>query len=82
VSIQSGRPGSALQPGPTEPLSERELEVLRLLAAGLSNAEVAHELVIAAGTVKTHTASIYSKLDVNNRTRAVARARDLGLLDS
>jgi DNA-binding CsgD family transcriptional regulator/pimeloyl-ACP methyl ester carboxylesterase len=81
VDTQARQPRTNLQPGLADPLSERELEVLRLLAAGLSNAEVAHELVIAAGTVKTHTASIYSKLEVNNRTRAVARARELGLLD-
>jgi pimeloyl-ACP methyl ester carboxylesterase/DNA-binding CsgD family transcriptional regulator len=64
-----------------EALSERELAVLRLLGGGLSNAEIAHELIISAGTVKTHTAHIYSKLNVDNRTRAVARARELGLLD-
>ena len=55
--------------------------MLRLLAAGYSNAEVARELVITMGTVKTHTASIYRKLDVNNRTRAVARGREAGLLN-
>jgi DNA-binding CsgD family transcriptional regulator/pimeloyl-ACP methyl ester carboxylesterase len=64
-----------------EPLSQRELAVLRLLGEGLRNAEIAHELVIASGTVKTHTARIYGKLSVDNRTRAVARARELGLLD-
>jgi DNA-binding CsgD family transcriptional regulator/pimeloyl-ACP methyl ester carboxylesterase len=64
-----------------EPLSQRELAVLRLLGEGLSNAEIGQELVIAAGTVKTHTARIYGKLNVDNRTRAVARARELGLLD-
>jgi DNA-binding CsgD family transcriptional regulator/pimeloyl-ACP methyl ester carboxylesterase len=67
--------------GLVEALSERELAVLRLLADGLSNAEIAHDLVISAGTVKTHTAHIYRKLNVDNRTRAVARARELGLLD-
>jgi DNA-binding CsgD family transcriptional regulator/pimeloyl-ACP methyl ester carboxylesterase len=64
-----------------EPLSQREVAVLRLLGEGLSNAEIAQELVIASGTVKTHTARIYGKLNVDNRTRAVARARELGLLD-
>jgi DNA-binding CsgD family transcriptional regulator len=64
-----------------EPLSQRELTVLRFLAEGLSNAEIARELIIASGTVKTHTARIYGKLNVDNRTRAVARARELGLLD-
>ncbi len=63
-----------------EPLSERELEVLRLVVAGLSNPEIAQELVIAVSTVKSHVNHIYSKLGVESRTRAVARARELGLL--
>ncbi|MDY6875407.1 MAG: LuxR C-terminal-related transcriptional regulator [Chloroflexota bacterium] len=63
-----------------EPLSERELEVLRLIAAGLSNPEIAEELVIAVSTVKSHTNHIYGKLGVKNRTQAVARARELDLL--
>ncbi|MBI3978288.1 MAG: tetratricopeptide repeat protein [Chloroflexi bacterium] len=66
--------------GSPDRLSERELEVLRLLAAGLSNHEIADELVIAVGTVKRHTATIYEKLGVNSRTRAIARARALSLL--
>jgi LuxR family maltose regulon positive regulatory protein len=78
-------------PGPFEPhaprpaelvetLSERELEVLALIAQGKTNRQIAGQLVIAPGTVKAHTASIYRKLDVNNRTEAAARARQLGLL--
>jgi DNA-binding CsgD family transcriptional regulator/pimeloyl-ACP methyl ester carboxylesterase len=67
--------------GLADELSERELAVLQLLGDGLSNAEIGLELVISAGTVKTHTAHIYRKLNVDNRTRAVARARELGLLD-
>lgn len=63
-----------------EPLTERELEVLRLLADGLSNQEIARQLIVALGTAKTHTASLYRKLDVISRTQAVARARELGLL--
>ncbi len=63
-----------------EPLTEREMEVLRLIAAGLSNQEIAEELVVAVSTVKSHINHIYGKLDVKNRTRAVARARTLGLL--
>jgi LuxR family maltose regulon positive regulatory protein len=61
-------------------LSERELEVLRLMAAGCSNREIADELVIAIGTAKRHTANIFERLDVRNRTEAVAKARQLGLL--
>jgi LuxR family maltose regulon positive regulatory protein len=63
-----------------EPLSARELEVLRLIASGKSNAEVARTLVIAISTVKTHTNSIFSKLQVTSRTQAIALARDLQLL--
>jgi LuxR family maltose regulon positive regulatory protein len=63
-----------------EPLSERELEVLRLVAAGLSNREIAAELVIAVGTVKRHLHNIYGKLGVHSRIQAAADARDLGLL--
>ena len=63
-----------------EPLSERELEVLLLVATGKSNAEVAQALVIALSTVKTHTNTIFGKLGVSNRTEAVARARDLQLI--
>ena len=63
-----------------EPLSERELEVLRLIAAGLSNREIADRLIIAISTVKTHVNNIYRKLDVSKRTQAVARARELNML--
>jgi LuxR family maltose regulon positive regulatory protein len=63
-----------------EPLSERELEVLRLIASGLSNREIAEELVIATGTVKRHINHIYGKLGVHSRTQAVAEAKELGLL--
>ncbi len=63
-----------------EPLSERELEVLRLLADGCANREVAEQLFISLSTVKGHTSNIYGKLSANNRTQAVARARALGLL--
>ena len=63
-----------------EPLSERELEVLRLLGTELKGPEIARELVIALSTVRTHTKSIYSKLNVNNRRAAVKRAAELDLI--
>jgi DNA-binding NarL/FixJ family response regulator len=63
-----------------EGLSERELEVLRLLARGASNKEIAAQLDIAEGTVKNHVTSILGKLGVDDRTRAALRARDLGLI--
>ena len=66
---------------PIEPLSSREVEVLRLLATGCSNAEIASALVVAVGTVKAHTSAIYRKLDVTNRAQAVARVHELGILD-
>lgn len=63
-----------------EPLTARELEVLHIMALGKTNQQIAKQLVVARGTVKAHTASIYRKLDVTNRTEAVARARELGML--
>ncbi len=63
-----------------EPLSERELEVLRLLADGLSNREIAARLVLAEGTVKNHVSTILDKLHAANRTHAVRLAREQGLL--
>ncbi len=63
-----------------EPLSERELEVLRLVAAGKSNLEIAADLVLAVGTVKKHLNTIFGKLNVNSRTLAIARARELNLI--
>ncbi len=63
-----------------EPLSEREREVLGLLAAGRTNREIADELYVSLGTVKAHTHQVFAKLGVRGRTEAAARARDLGLL--
>jgi LuxR family maltose regulon positive regulatory protein len=63
-----------------EPLSQRELELLRLFKTELSGPEIAQELVIALSTVRTHTKSIYSKLNVNSRRAAVKRAIELGLI--
>ncbi len=74
------RASGAGQAGLVEPLSERELEVLRLLAEGCTNREVGERLVISLSTVKGHISNIIGKLDARNRTEAVARARQLGIL--
>jgi LuxR family maltose regulon positive regulatory protein len=63
-----------------EPLSERELQVLRLLTTQLSSTEIAQELFISANTVRSHVKSIYGKLNVHSRVDAVERAEELGLL--
>ena len=63
-----------------EPLSERELDVLRLLGSDLDGPEIARRLSVSVNTVRTHTSHIYTKLDVNNRRAAVRRAGELGLL--
>ena len=61
-------------------LSARELEVLRLMAAGSRHKEIAEQLVISLNTVRHHAKNIYGKLGVNSRVRAIARARELDLL--
>jgi LuxR family maltose regulon positive regulatory protein len=66
--------------GIVEPLSEREVEVLRLVAAGLSNREIADKLYLSPGTIKTHVHNICGKLGASNRTQAVGLARDLELI--
>jgi LuxR family maltose regulon positive regulatory protein len=77
LPIKSGQlAGEAL----IEPLTERELEVLRLIAQGLSNREIGERLFLALSTVKGHARIIFDKLQVQRPTEAVARARDLGLL--
>ena len=65
-----------------EPLSERETEILQLVATGLTNREIASRLFLSLNTVKVHTRNIYGKLGINSRTQAVARARTLGILPS
>jgi len=67
--------------GPLVPLSDREYEVLQLIAQGLSNKEIAAQLGVTPGTVKVHTNNIFNKLNVNRRTQAIAQARRLKLLD-
>jgi LuxR family maltose regulon positive regulatory protein len=74
--LPSGSPAQPL----IEPLSQRELEVLRLIAQGLSNREICERLFLALDTVKGHNRRVYGKLHVQSRTEAVARARELGLL--
>ncbi len=74
------RRSAASTPGLAEPLTGRELEVLRLLAAGRSNQRIAHDLVVALDTVKKHVTHVLGKLGAVNRTEAVARARQLGLI--
>jgi len=61
-------------------LTPREIDVLKLLAAGVSYAEIAQKLTVSTNTVKTHLKRIYSKLEVTNRLQAINRARDLELL--
>ena len=67
-------------PGLVQPLTDRELEVLALLAAGTSNSRIAAELVVTLDTVKKHVSHLLGKLGAANRTEAVTRARQLGLL--
>ncbi len=74
------RPTLDRSKGLFEPLTERELEVLRLVAAGTSNRVIAAHLTVTLGTVKKHLNNIFGKLDVQSRTQALARARELGLL--
>lgn len=65
-----------------EPLNEREMDVLRLIADGRSNHDIARELIVAVSTVKWHINNLYAKLNVHSRTLAVARARELGILQA
>lgn len=75
------RVAKSLQSQPLdEPLSEREMEVLHLMAGGMSNREIAEELVISVGTAKWHTKNIYRKLNVHSRTQAIAYARQINIL--
>ncbi len=80
-SPQPGQIQQTEQPdGLIEPLSDRELEVLRLIGQGLSNSEIAAKLVLSTGTVKVHTHNIFGKFGVSSRTQAVNKARALGLI--
>ena len=80
--LRAAAPSTARTPsqrGLVEPLSERELEVLRLLRGDLAGPEIANELVVSLNTVRTHTKNIYAKLGVTSRRAAVRRAEELGL---
>jgi LuxR family transcriptional regulator, maltose regulon positive regulatory protein len=77
---ESARHSTSAEQSQIEPLSQRELELLRLFKTDLSGPEIARELMIALSTVRTHTNSIFSKLDVNNRRTAVKRAAELDLM--
>lgn len=86
-SFETSEPGDSSTPLSTrdssrliESLTDRELETLQLISNGLSNEEIGEALFISVSTVKTHTRSLYGKLNVNRRTQAIQRARDLGLL--
>lgn len=79
-SIHHESPPVSTSFGLIEPLTGREFEVLQLLALGNTNIQIAGNLIIAPGTVKAHTSSIYRKLEVTNRTEAVARSKQLGIL--
>jgi len=76
----SGRRVAQTVPGLVEQLTSRELEVLGMLAAGTPNQVIAEQLFVALDTVKKHVSHILGKLGAANRTEAVARARDLGLI--
>jgi LuxR family maltose regulon positive regulatory protein len=73
-------PSSPILHPSMEPLSPRELEILKLIAQGLSNRQIGARLFLALDTVKGHNRIIFDKLQVHHRTEAVARARELGLL--
>ena len=79
AAVNKTEDGTPASQGLIEPLSERELDVLRLLGTDLDGPEIARELIVSLNTVRTHTKNIYAKLGVNNRRAAVRRARELDL---
>jgi LuxR family maltose regulon positive regulatory protein len=79
AAVNKAEDGTPASQGLIEPLSERELDVLRLLGTDLGGPDIARELVVSLNTVRTHTKNIYAKLGVNNRRAAVRRARELDL---
>jgi LuxR family transcriptional regulator, maltose regulon positive regulatory protein len=81
ATVDGQAPPASAQ-GLIDPLSDRELDVLRLLGSDLGGPEIARELVISLNTLRTHTKNVYSKLGVTSRREAVRRASQLGLLPS
>jgi LuxR family maltose regulon positive regulatory protein len=80
AALGQAKPRPPAGPALVEPLSERELDVLRLLASELDGPDIARELVVSLNTLRTHTKNIYAKLGVNSRRAAVRRAEELDLL--
>lgn len=80
-ALPYGKEATSPVPPLVEPLTEREREVFGLLATGRTNREIAADLFVTVGTIKAHTSNIYAKLQVRNRAAALARGRELGLLD-
>ena len=80
IADYARRPPASEQPAALAELTPRELEVLRFLARGISNAEIASELVLGEATIKTHVARIFSKLDLHDRAQAVVLAYETGLV--
>jgi DNA-binding CsgD family transcriptional regulator len=80
IEHEFGAASDAVIEAPRQLLTAREREILGLMAVGLTNSQIAARLIIGAGTVKTHTLTIYRKLEVANRTQAIIRAQELGLL--
>ena len=76
MATRGGRPAGHLD----EPLSEREVEILRLLAQGMTNREIAQRLYLAEGTVKNYVTNILGKIGARDRTQAALRAHEMGLL--
>lgn len=83
--VQESRPdsasGAAVSHILLDPLTDREMEILYLIAAGLTNKEIARQLSLSTNTIKMYASQLYQKLDVSRRTEAVARAREIGLLE-
>jgi len=80
ATAPASTPAAPVAAGLSEPLTDRELEVLGLLAAGMANKQIARQLVVASETAKKHVSHVLGKLGAANRTQAVARARELGIL--